>query len=347
MNLFLFPLTTLLFLLMSPLPCTISTNAAGRIYLKRKAADPQVISTKSGLMYKVISSSSSSTSLNKDEGDNPTPTLASTYVVHYKGSIGHNGFVFDSSYKRRKPNRFQPKHLIKGWKEAMLMMSPGDKWEIYLPSELAYGERGFSKGKITPGDALTFVVEVISIEAESSNAFLQLLNHDMFSNSFIDIKLYHLIIFIIAALIHFVDKSNFLSPPPQFERVAFVSHILLETEEECDKIMEQLNSKDNKTSFSELAKMFSCCDSSESGGSLGSFSPNEGFSEEFEQVLFDSEIGSYSKIASKFGFHIAVVTKREMQEIRKIDENGEATTEENGDVERKQMDQQQMKEKDI
>jgi FKBP-type peptidyl-prolyl cis-trans isomerase FklB len=89
------------------------------------------------------------------------PTIDSPTKCHYEGTL-IDGTKFDSSYDRGSSATFQPQQVIKGWTEAMQMMVEGDKWELYIPSELAYGERG-SPPKIGGGEALIFVMEMIEI----------------------------------------------------------------------------------------------------------------------------------------------------------------------------------------
>merc|ERR1712153_92908 len=90
-----------------------------------------VISLASGMQYKV---------LRAGEGANH-PTVDSPCECHYKGTL-IDGSTFDSSYDRGSPTTFAPNQVIKGWTEAMQLMVEGDKWEMYIPSELGYGDRG-------------------------------------------------------------------------------------------------------------------------------------------------------------------------------------------------------------
>merc|ERR1711976_523586 len=90
------------------------------------------------------------------------PTVDSPCECHYEGTL-INGDEFDSSYKRGSPTTFAPNQVIKGWTEAMQLMVEGDKWEMYIPSELGYGDGG-SGAKIKGGDVLIFRMEIIKIE---------------------------------------------------------------------------------------------------------------------------------------------------------------------------------------
>merc|ERR1719395_205177 len=106
----------------------------------------------SGLQYKVLT---------KGEGQHH-PTADSPCDCHYKGTLT-DGTEFDSSYKRGEPTSFAPNQVIKGWTEAMQLMVEGDKWEMYIPSELGYGDGG-SGAKIKGGDVLIFRMEILKIK---------------------------------------------------------------------------------------------------------------------------------------------------------------------------------------
>merc|ERR1712178_464800 len=84
---------------------------------------------------------------------------------HYKGTL-IDGVQFDSSYDRGQPTTFAPNQVIKGWTEAMQLMVEGDKWEMYIPAELAYGDRG-AGGKIPGGSTLIFVMKLEKIKGQS------------------------------------------------------------------------------------------------------------------------------------------------------------------------------------
>merc|ERR1712021_310281 len=102
-------------------------------------------------------------------GDGPDhPTADSPCECHYEGRSAANypdGEKFDSSYDRGDPSTFAPNQVIKGWTEAMQMMVEGDKWELYIPSDLAYGDGG-SPPKIPGGATLVFTIEILEINGE-------------------------------------------------------------------------------------------------------------------------------------------------------------------------------------
>merc|ERR1719478_366815 len=124
---------------------------AGVAFLEENKAKPGVLTLASGLQYKVL-----------EEGAGLEHPLVSTpCACHYAGRL-IDGTEFDSSYKRGTPTTFAPNQVIKGWTEAMQLMTEGDKWEMYIPSELGYGDGG-SGDKIKGGDVLVFTIEILEI----------------------------------------------------------------------------------------------------------------------------------------------------------------------------------------
>jgi len=123
----------------------------GEKFLAENSTQAKVIVLPSGLQYKVI-----------NNGDGSTPKATDKVKVHYTGKL-IDGTVFDSSVERGEPSTFGVTQVIKGWTEALKLMKVGDKWELYIPSNLAYGARG--KGpKIGPNTTLIFEVELLGIE---------------------------------------------------------------------------------------------------------------------------------------------------------------------------------------
>ena len=123
----------------------------GEKYLAENKNKEGVITLPSGLQYKIIKNS---------EGEKPLED--SRIVVHYRGTL-IDGTEFDSSYSRGEPIELNLNQVIKGWQEALQLMSVGSKWEIVIPSELAYGERGAGR-VISPNSTLLFDIELISIK---------------------------------------------------------------------------------------------------------------------------------------------------------------------------------------
>ena len=125
-------------------------KAAGVKFLEENKKKAGVVTTPSGLQYKVIT-----------KGTGAIPADTSSVKVNYKGTL-IDGTEFDSSYKRNEPTTFRANQVIKGWTEALTMMPVGSKWEIYVPQELAYGAR--EAGQIKPYSTLIFEVELLGIE---------------------------------------------------------------------------------------------------------------------------------------------------------------------------------------
>lgn len=126
-----------------------TNRKAGIDFLAANAKKDSVVTTASGLQYKVIT-----------KGTGEIPTASQKVKVNYRGTL-IDGTEFDSSYKRKQPSTFACNQVIKGWTEALTMMPVGSKWMIYIPQELAYGDR--ESGKIPPFSALVFEVELLEI----------------------------------------------------------------------------------------------------------------------------------------------------------------------------------------
>ena len=124
----------------------------GEAYLAANKAKDGVVTLPSGLQYKILK-----------EGSGPKPTAGDTVVCNYKGTL-IDGTEFDSSYKRGQPATFAVGQVIKGWTEALQLMPVGSKWQLFVPAEMAYGERGAGQGSnIGPNATLVFEVDLLSI----------------------------------------------------------------------------------------------------------------------------------------------------------------------------------------
>lgn len=128
-----------------------ANSEAGKAFLAENAKREEVTTTESGLQYEVLEAG---------EGDSPKATDEVT--VHYHGTL-IDGSVFDSSVERGQPATFPVNGVIPGWVEALQLMKPGAKYKLFIPSELAYGERGAGQ-MIGPNTTLIFDVELISIK---------------------------------------------------------------------------------------------------------------------------------------------------------------------------------------
>jgi len=130
---------------------TVAMKEGGVKFLNENKTKEGVKTTASGLQYKVVTS-----------GKGKMPNAESSVTVHYTGKL-IDGTVFDSSVERGSPATFGVSQVIAGWTEAMQLMHEGDKWMLYIPSELGYGERG-AGGQIPPHSALIFEVELIKVD---------------------------------------------------------------------------------------------------------------------------------------------------------------------------------------
>ncbi len=126
----------------------------GAAFLAENGKKPGVVSLPNGLQYKALT-----------VGKGPKPAAEDTVVCHYRGTL-IDGKEFDSSYRRNEPATLPLKNVIKGWSEALQMMTVGSKWQIFIPPQLAYGERG-AGADIGPNATLVFEVELISIKDKS------------------------------------------------------------------------------------------------------------------------------------------------------------------------------------
>jgi len=134
-----------------------ANKSEGDAFLSSNKAKEGVVTTASGLQYKVLT-----------QGTGPKPTSTDTVVCNYKGTL-INGTEFDSSYKRGEPATFPVGGVIKGWTEALQLMQVGSKYQLFIPSDLAYGERG-AGAEIGPNATLIFEVELISIQPKEQPA---------------------------------------------------------------------------------------------------------------------------------------------------------------------------------
>jgi len=128
----------------------------GEAFLAANKSKQGVVTLPSGLQYKIITA-----------GTGPKPTASDSVVCNYRGKL-IDGKEFDSSYKRGQPATFPVSGVIKGWTEALQLMPVGSKWQLFVPSELAYGERG-SGPDIGPNATLIFEVELLSIQGKDQN----------------------------------------------------------------------------------------------------------------------------------------------------------------------------------
>lgn len=127
-----------------------ANRVKGQKFLEENKKRPTVVTTASGLQYEVVR-----------PGEGPRPADSSRVKTHYHGTL-IDGTVFDSSVERGEPVEFPVNGVIKGWQEALQLMPVGSKWKLFIPSELAYGDRAAGPA-IGPGSTLIFEVELLEI----------------------------------------------------------------------------------------------------------------------------------------------------------------------------------------
>ena len=128
-------------------------KSEGEAFLAENKSKEGVITLASGLQYRILNA-----------GNGQKPTADDTVICHYQGTL-INGTEFDNSYKRNQPATFAVKGVIKGWTEALQLMPVGSKWQLFVPSNLAYGENGASN-VIGPNATLIFELELLSIKGK-------------------------------------------------------------------------------------------------------------------------------------------------------------------------------------
>lgn len=128
-----------------------ASKAEGAAFLTANKTKEGVVALPSGLQYKIITN-----------GTGPKPTAKDTVVCNYRGTL-LNGKEFDSSYRRNEPATFEVGQVIPGWVEALQLMPVGSKWQVWIPSDLAYGDRQPGP-EIKPGSTLVFEIELLSIK---------------------------------------------------------------------------------------------------------------------------------------------------------------------------------------
>ena len=132
-----------------------ANKTEGEAFLAANKGKEGVVTLPSGLQYKILTA-----------GTGPKPAATDSVVCNYRGTL-INGTEFDSSYKRGQPATFGVSQVIKGWTEALQLMPVGSKWQLFITSNLAYGEQGAGGGQIGPNSTLVFEVELISIADKS------------------------------------------------------------------------------------------------------------------------------------------------------------------------------------
>src|ERR1700757_92803 len=135
----------------------VAARKEGETFLAANKSKEGVVTLPSGMQYKILTA-----------GTGPKPTMNDKVTCNYRGTL-INGKEFDSSYKRGEPASFPVGGVIKGWTEALQLMPVGSKWQLFIPPDMAYGDRG-AGADIGPGDTLIFEVELLSIGEKKEGA---------------------------------------------------------------------------------------------------------------------------------------------------------------------------------
>ena len=229
------------------------TTAEGKAFLAENSLKEGVQVLASGLQYRVLSS-----------GDmaNEPPKASDPCTVHYTGTL-MDGTVFDSSRNRGSPATFAPNGVVRGWTEALQMMRGGDRWELFIPSELAYGNR--QSGPIPAGAVLIFDLELIKVAHGGSTGFFSMVTAALPSWLTMPVALG------LAGLAYFLYQKFVSSGGAAVS----ASHILVKEKDACERLRSELAPlKGDKLAdkFKELATIHSTCPSGKSGGgALGTF----------------------------------------------------------------------------
>ena len=282
-------------------------KTAGNKFLRERAAeDGVVLDEATGLLYRVLESG--------PEGA-PSPEYDTPCDCHYKGQL-IDGTVFDSSYDRGAPATFAPNEVIKGWREALQRMKEGDVWELYLPSDLAYGDRG--AGKTIPGGAtLVFKIELLKVHVGQSalgGGAIKLLMKPLF----LFLRVWH----VLGAGLFFLIRglASIWSGPGggdvrrrcAKDTRAAASHVLVERNDICAELQKRIDA--GTLTFEQAAQRHSACPSGKrDDGYLGWFGPGR-LCPELDTLVFNraTEVGTIvGPVKTPFGWHLLRVEGRE------------------------------------
>eukprot|EP00929_Paragymnodinium_shiwhaense_P041255 TRINITY_DN21440_c0_g1_i1.p1 TRINITY_DN21440_c0_g1~~TRINITY_DN21440_c0_g1_i1.p1 ORF type:complete len:314 (-),score=83.09 TRINITY_DN21440_c0_g1_i1:217-1158(-) len=291
--------------------CEEHSEEADQAYLTANAEQDGVVTLGSGVQYRVLKA--------HREGAKGPPQVDFNVACHFEARLV-NGTVFDSSYKRNKPQEFTPSQVVKGWQEVLLQMFVGDEWEVSIPAELGYGAKGL--GKIVPPNAV-IIMKLHLLEVSDAEEWGDWIHKVVFHVGPIPVSRFMIIPMFIAMAFHYL-KSLFGGP----KTWARARHICTKTEPECYKALSRVNKGED---FEKVAEELSTCRSKSSGGSLGKFG-RDIMAPEFDKVVFDTqktEVGKvYGPIKTQFGYHILIVDERTISEEEEFEAYKKAQEEE-------------------
>ncbi|GMI19270.1 hypothetical protein TeGR_g6135 [Tetraparma gracilis] len=271
-------------LLLLHFPAALSSLSSHDAFLSRTSSEPGIKTTPSGLMYKVLKSSTSTSPLPAPV----SPPPAAVVSVRYTGLLPSSSPSSDGSYPLREftssggqEHVFITTDLVQGWQEGLRLMRLGDEFELTLPHTLAYGPQG-AGGVIPAFSAIVFRMELTGFDEIGGGA--------------LDLWVWKGVVLM---------QRNLWGPVRVW--YAVVHHILTRTLKECDACQQKLNSG---STFAQVAKANSICDSASSNGYLGSYESGTCILA-FEKVMWKAKIGEVvGPIKSDFGWHLLMITSR-------------------------------------
>jgi hypothetical protein len=278
---------------------TISSTTEEQDFLIENGEREEVITLPSGLQYEILRSG-----IEGPEGKTPGPYTPC--VCQYKGTL-LDGTVFDSSYDRGKPATFAPNQVIPAWSEALQLMRKGDKWKLFVPSKLGYGDRGAGK-TIKPGATLIFELDLIEIKhGENMYWYTNLpligtLTSPLSDGSSIT---YGHVAFFMILIFYYSKKSN---NSTNTRKVA-ARHILVKDLSVATLLKKQINNK--IVNFEKAAAEHSICPSKKQGGFLGEFTAGQ-MVPQFDKVVWEAKVGDLEgPIQTQYGYHLIRVDRRD------------------------------------
>jgi FKBP-type peptidyl-prolyl cis-trans isomerase FklB len=291
------PKLLLLLLVCCPPTSSSTTPEEDVAFLVENSEREDVIVLPSGLQYEVLRSGS--------DPESSSPKAGTPCVCQYEGTLV-DGTVFDSTYDRGKPATFAPNQVIPAWSEALQLMREGDKWKLYVPANLGYGEKGAGK-IIKPGAALIFELDIVSVKHGSqvywySNLpIIGSMTRPISEGS--SFTYGHIVIFIFIVY-YYTQRKNTTTG-----RKVAARHILVKELSLATSLKEQIASK--TATFEKMASKHSICPSKRQGGFLGEFTAGQ-MVPAFDQVVWSATIGELSgPVQTQFGYHLIEVTRRD------------------------------------
>jgi hypothetical protein len=290
----------LLLLLLLLLPGALAAAAAaGGAFLETNAQRDGVTVRASGLQYEVLRAAA--------DRDGKRPGKEDECVCEYTGRLASTGELFDTT-EGKAPATFTPSQVIAGWTEALQLMRPGDKWKLYVPSELGYGKSGAGK-KVPPDAVLVFELELLEVKALAglrgmlrAVPVVGVLAQSIAPGSSMT---YGHVLFLVVALFYWTSSKKKSGPV----RKVAARHVLVKSRELAAAIKQEI--VDGAMSFGQAAGKHSICPSKKQGGFLGEFAQGQ-MVPAFDQICWAAPVKELQgPVQTQFGFHLIEVVKRD------------------------------------